>query len=327
MLVSPLKNNFQLSLIILLGVSLLLWILSFNFENSPNFAITNNILYDALFLNIQSVFAKRFIVFLCITIGAFMINYLAINEEIISKNNYLPAFLYILFGFSACSATYIEPALVANLVLIPAIYFIISTYRTEGVLTPFYNAGLFLGIVLFLNTYFIFLLPVAFIALFIMRSYVWREWLIMLIGILTPIYLFMMLCYLNNEGVFKFWNILQLSIQITSIPSFSEYYIPFLFLTGFTAMLAIINYVSKGFGNKIKTTKTKYILMWFLFISFFLGFYNQKNELFFLPSIIPLSIIIGDYLGEIKQLKIANTLLFLIISSFLVVFCHALKII
>jgi hypothetical protein len=50
------------------------------------------------------------------------------------------------------------------------------------------------------------------------------------------------------------------------------------------------------------------------------------SDMILLPCIIPLSIIIGDYISEIKQLKIANTLLVLFLGSFTIIYLHALGI-
>ena len=46
-----------------------------------------------------------------------------------------------------------------------------------------------------------------------------------------------------------------------------------------------------------------------------------------LSSMIPLSILLGDYISEIRQLKIANTLLVLFMGTFVVVYFYALGII
>ena len=95
-------------------------------------------------------------------------------------------------------------------------------------------------------------------------------------------------------------------------------------ITVFIAGLAIFHYLNKGMGGKIKIIKIKYVILWLLFLSLFIMFYKPTSDMILTPCIIPLSIIMGDYLSEIKQLKIANTLLFLFISGFAIIYCHAL---
>ncbi len=326
MFVATLKSNFQTSLVVLLVLCLLLWGLSFQFVavSSVETQGYQHILFDFLFKDNMSAFNKHLIVLGSIVLGAVMINFLTITQEIASKTNYLPAFLYILFGFSASVNGTIEPVLIANLCLLPALFFIINAYREENVLSPFFNAGLFLGLSTFFYTFYVFLFPVVFIALMIMRSFNWREWLMLLIGILSPLYLYTAICYLENESLFKAWYILQENLSSAQLPVLSEYYSLYLLIIVFVFVLSIIFYLNKGFGNKIKTTKSKFILLWMLVAGLVSIAYTKQTDMIFLPFIISLSILLGDYLAEIKQLKIANTLLFLIIAGFLIIYTHAL---
>ena len=326
MFVATLKNSFQTSLVVLLVLCLLLWGLSFQFVtvSSAETQGYQHILFDFLFSGQISAFSTHLIILASIVFGAAMINFLTITQEIASKTNYLPAFLYILFGFSASVNGAIEPVLVANLCLLPALFFIINAYRQENILSPFFNAGLFLGLSTFFYTFYVFLFPVVFIALLIMRSFNWREWLMLLIGILSPLYLYTAICYLENEPLLKAWFILQQNLSSAQLPALSEYYSLYLFIVVFVFVLSIVFYLNKGFGNKIKTTKSKFILLWMLVAGIICIAYTKQTDMIFLPFIISLSVLLGDYLGEIKQLKIANTLLFLIIAGFLIIYSHAL---
>ena len=78
------------------------------------------------------------------------------------------------------------------------------------------------------------------------------------------------------------------------------------------------------FGGKVKTQKTKYILLWMFALCLLMMFFEQMSDMILLPCIVPLSIIIGDYIAEIKQIKIANTLLVLFFGGFVVIYLHAL---
>jgi hypothetical protein len=56
-------------------------------------------------------------------------------------------------------------------------------------------------------------------------------------------------------------------------------------------------------------------------------FFEQVSDMILLPCIIPLSIFIGDYLSELKKLKIANTIMVLFIVSFSLIYLHAIGVI
>ena len=326
MFVAPLKNNIQASVIILTVVGFSLWGISFAFSNTPAAQYTEDehVLFNLFFNNQTSLFTTKMITLLSILLGAFFVNFLTINQEISSKTNYIPSFLYIIFGFSSSTHQNMEPILIANLMLLPGIYFLISGYKQDVALSSFFKAGLCLGLASFFYMYYIFLFPIAFITISILRAFNWREWLVLLLGLTVPLYFYININYLNNNNTFGAFGLLKNNITPLQKPVISEYYILFFIVTIFMVILAILNYFNKGFGNKIKTIKTKYVLIWLLLLSLFIVFYKQTTDMIFLPCIIPISIICGDYLSEIKKLKIANTLLFLFMSGFAIIYCHAL---
>lgn len=326
MFVAPLKNNIQASLLILLMVSFGLWAGSFMFPHSSNINPLNNehVLFHFLFYKKTSYLFTQLITLGSILLGAFFVNFLVVDQEITSKTNYLPAFFYILFAFAQAKIQVIEPTLIANLLLLPAINFLIIGYRQETALTSYFKAGLFFGLASFFYIYYLLLFPIAFIAIYIFRAFNWREWFILFIGIVTPLYFYFNINYLINSKNSGPLSVFKNNLSHFEKPIISEYYLVFFVITVFITGLAIFHYLNKGMGGKIKTIKTKYVIIWLLFLSLFIVFYKQTSDMILTPCIIPLSIIMGDYLSEIKQLKIANTLLFLFISGFAIIYCHAL---
>src|ERR1700752_3383112 len=102
MIVGPLKNNGQLSVIILSVICVALWLNTSIFSsglsiysNSPE-----HIAYHFLFNHFPSFWFNQIMKLLVILGGAILLNLLVISQEITQKNNYLPAFFYILFAFS-----------------------------------------------------------------------------------------------------------------------------------------------------------------------------------------------------------------------------------
>lgn len=328
MFIAPLKNNIQSSLIILSITSFSLWGCSFLFSSTGiNMANDEGILpILRFFTNTFSPFIVQLISFLTVVIGALFLNFVTISQEITTKTNYLPAFLYILFAFSSTTKNNLQPLLVANLFILPALYFLISSYRQAVALSAFYKAGFFLGIASFFYTPYIIVFPIAFIAILLFKSFNWREWVVLSFGLITPVYFYITLNYLTTSSNPPAFEFLKNNITNFQKPIISEYYILYNLFTVIVLFLAIFHYFNKGLGNKIKTVKIKYVILWMLLLSIVLMFNKQTSDMVFLPSIIPLSIIIGDYLSEIKKLKIANTLLLLLIGGFLLIYCHALGI-
>lgn len=329
MIVGPLKNNIQLSIIILLTLCVGLWINAFVFTNHNIAPVSHkeDILYYLFFDNTSSYILKQIISLFTILLGAFFVNFLTINQEITSKTNFLPSFFYILFAFSSTTSNTIEPILIANLFVLPSLYFLMNSYREEKALSEFFKAGLFMGLASFFYIHYIYLFPVCIIALMILRAFNWREWTVLIIGLLAPLYVYICISYLTNNSVFDELSLMKNTLLNFQKPLISEYYLVFLFVLVILFIFSLFHYFNKGFGGKIKTQKTKFILLWMLVFCFIMVFFEQSTEILLLPCIVPFSIIIGDYLAEIKQLKIANTLLVLFMAGFVIVYLHILGVI
>lgn len=329
MIVGPLKNNAQLSVITLLIVCVGLWINSFLFANHsvPDINHQEDILYHLFFDGSVSSRGQQIISLFAIMLGALLLNFITISQEITSKINFLPSFIYILFAFTFSNNYAAEPVLIANLFALPALYYLIKSYREEQALSEFFTSGVLMGLASFFYIHYIYLFPICFVALVILRAFNWREWCVLSIGLLTPLYGYLSLSYLSNNSVADELHLMKLSLTVVKTPIISEYYLVFLLVLIILLVLALFNYISKGFGTKIKSQKTKFILLWMCLFCLLMVFFEHPSDDLLLPCIIPLSIIIGDYLAEIKQLKIANTLLVLFMGGFAIVYLHILGVI
>jgi hypothetical protein len=329
MIVGPLKSNIQASLFIVLLLCIGAWSCTFSFTNINTEQINyrEHILYSFFLKAHFSFMMNQIITLLVVLMGAIFVNFLVIEQEITSKTNYLPSFFYILFAFSATTKSAVEPLLVSNLFILPALYFLINSYRKDYALMDVFKAGIFMGLTSFFCIHYIIAFPLMFIALSIFRPFNWREWSIMLIGLITPLYIYISICYLVTNNAFEVFGMIKEAISSLQKLIISEYYIPFILMSVITFVLAFFHYLSKGFGGKVKTQKTKYVLLWMLLFCLLMVFFEQVSDMILLPCIIPLSIFIGDYLAEIKQLKIANTLLVLFMGAFTIIYLHALTII
>jgi hypothetical protein len=329
MIVGPLKNNIQASILMLLLVAFSAWIFTFYFVN-PSPLDSNNdehILFTLIFDSGHSFIFNQICTLLIILMGAFFINFIAIEQDIVAKTNYLPAFFYIIIAFSANTKTVIQPSLTANLFILPAMYFLINSYRKDNVITDVFKAGLFMGISSFFCIHYILAFPLTVISLIILRSFNWREWAVLFIGIVTPLYVYLCVCYLTSPNAFLIFDKMAMALNSIQQPLLSEYYIGFILMIAAIFVFAMFRYLAKGFGGKIKTQKTKYILIWMLLLSFVTVFFEQNSDMILLPCIIPLSILLGDYIAELKPLKFANTFIVLLMGGFLVIYLHLLNVI
>lgn len=329
MIVGPLKSNLQVSIITLILLCAIAWIGTFAYVKLDSSAVNykEHILFYYIFGEGISFTLNQIITLIVILTGAFFVNFLCIEQEITSKTNYLPAFFYILLAFSSTTKNIIEPILIANLFVLPSLYFLISSYRQDYALAEFFKAGLFMGLASFFCIHYIVVFPLSFISLIIFRPFNWREWSVLLLGLITPLYIYLGICYLTIEDYLAVFSMMKEATSSIQKPIVSEYYFGFIFITILTFVFGLIRYLGKGFGGKVKTQKTKYVLLWMLLFCLVIMLFEQVSDMILLPCIIPLSIFIGDYLAEVKQLKVANTLLIIFLGAFTIIYLHALEII
>lgn len=329
MVVGPLKNSLQSALLVLIPCCLLFFVLSVWAMPSSvpyNKLYPQHILYNYIDFRLHAEWLIQLFNVLIVLAGALMVNFLAIRHEVTGKNNYLPAFLYALFAFSINTNAFVHPALLANLFVLVALHFYLETYRADHALSELFKAAFFMGLAPFFYTNYLLLLPFCFMMLTILRPFQWRDWALSLLAFSLPLYFFMGLSYLVGQDIWRIFSAFRETIGAFQLPVISEYYYPFLAMSLLLFILALAAYLGKGFGSRIKTQKARYVLLWMALLMG-INIFGNDSDFVFITCSIPLSILVGDYLSELRQLKIANTLLFLLLAGYGIIYLHKLSII
>jgi len=319
--VGPLKKGLRVALPVIIIFFLvfqclpLFWVSSLKSVDSRNIFYT---LIQGCFNAYPAVFSINF---LCIAFGAMLISVFTVKHEIVDKQNYIPAFLYIFFCALTLNKNLAHPALFANIFILLALNEITDSYRQENVLSRIFNAAFYTCLAFFFYINYAFFILLFFVTLSILRPFNWKEWVISLVGFFSVLFMYACVGYLANYDFSEFFiNVGELLVFFQK-PSISEYFYPLFISIWILLGLAIFKYISGGAGGTIKTQKTMSLVYWFLVLSV-INFFSKNNSSFFpvIASVIPLSILLGDYFFNIKQLKIANTLFFFLLASGAVLF-------
>lgn len=156
----------------------------FNAFNASALHITNlldaDLTPNANWLNIS-------LVVILLTINAVLINFTFNSHEFYDRNTYLPSLLYILIAGFFPLSIYVNGELLAQTFLILAINQLFIIRQNEDAKKWVFNTALFIGFAYAFNpVYFIFLL-VLFIVLFNIRPFVFREFILGIIGFFIPV--------------------------------------------------------------------------------------------------------------------------------------------
>lgn len=295
-------------------------------------AVENNN-YPNLFYNYfaNKITSKFFIVIInyaFILLGGFLVNIITINQEIVDKSNFFPVFIYIVLCSTSINAFQITPQAFTNVFILYSIYKLLDTYRKENVLNHLFLAAFWLSLSAYITISSIICFPLFFIILLILRPFYWRDWVISILGFITPIFVFECISYLSDYSLWYFLSATSLYFKSFKLPAFSEYYLPLSAFLLFLLLFSILSSFAKGFGNTVKKQRAKFILLWILFFSsfgFFAGGSNSSNII--LTFAFPLSFFIGDFLYQLKDIKITNTILTVFLLCVALIFLAQYKII
>ena len=186
------------------------------------------------------------------------------NLRMFPKLYFIPALCYLLLTSLYPLWNNITPALLVNFFIIWLFSLLAKMYTTSESKSLIYNIGFLTGLITFIYAPAFFLVPVAFFALALLRAFRLNEWMILLIGILTPAYLLASVLFLNDK----------LSRFLTFLPHFHPHLLnmgnqtPLLIAICASAIFIISGVVAwqANIGRMIIQTRRCWSLLFLLFL-------------------------------------------------------------
>lgn len=317
-----LRTSRSSSPLMLIGIVLLLGVLflpSFQHSVATPDATREGVLFSTFHALSQHtlyspLLAMAFVILIVVFQGRISQKYI-----LISNRNYLTGLLFVALCSSIAELKTFAPVYPAALLLILALSRFINSYRREGDSKEYFEGSLYIGLAgMFYPPSIIFIVS-AWIALILFRSFRWREWVFVFLGIGTP-YLFLASYYfltghnllLGTKPFFAY------SIQHTN----KLFDIPQMVYMGFVVLLILAaSFYSNRRVNaqKVQTSKS-YSLFFYVFL-ICIGAY------FFIPGVgkeiivitcIPLAFLLALYFSEVKRNWLVDVVFDLIIIGSIV---------
>lgn len=137
--------------------------------------------------NALPLFSSSLLAGIFICLNAVLLNYVFNTFDFFDRLNYLPSFFYVLLVFLFPISFHFCEDLMAHTFFILSLYQLLRIQQNEDARNLSFLAGLFLGIsVTFLPEYIVLLLALYF-TIFTIRPFVFREFLLPLLGIAFPL--------------------------------------------------------------------------------------------------------------------------------------------
>ena len=227
--------------------------------------------------------------FILLYLQASLFNRICNELKMLPKPNFLPAMSYLLITSLFPEWNYFSAPLIINLFLIWIFYKMTNLYNTPKPVASIFNIGMILGVVTLLYQPAIVFVLLLLLALFIMRPFRIREWLIGLLGISAPYYFLILILYFRNE---LHWN------QVLPTISFRLPAMPSSLAVTFSILLLVVPFIIGGIFvqnnlNKmlIQGRKNWSLLLLFLIMSLLIIVVNggENNYVNWALSVMPLA--------------------------------------
>ena len=234
---------------------------------------------------------------------AFIWNAFINRNNILKQSSNFPAFFFVLLASCKSSLVGFYPSLLASFFLMLAIRRLAAGYKKEKALSEVFDAGIFVGIAS------LFYLPVAvfvlflWIAILIMRSLMWREWVAALIGFILPFGFTLAYHYLfYTPELFWYTKLVAVISNYRLHWSFNWHEWMLILII---VPLCIASYwllVNKMAENIVKTQKIWSLMLWYTFFaSLSVVISPQRDAHSLIIFVMPVSLIFSNYFLKTKS--------------------------
>ena len=235
---------------------------------------------------------------------AILISFTINQSELFSKNQYLPALIYVLAMSLINEHHVINPIIIANLFLVLAIYMLFKIYRQIPCKNLIFKSSCLIMIASVFYLPYLLFFPLPWIILSIIRPFETREWLMPIVSLFIVAF-YVALINEIHPSFFKLNNLYNIS-ALESISINYSIIIKFVFwlmIFGcFTSLIMLLKLNIKSTNRFRKLTLLLLsVFLIFIAISFFNYFYYFNLSIIILLSAIPVSLLLPFTLIHMKR--------------------------
>lgn len=142
-------------------------------------------LWNIPFQDLGVIISKTILIFI-LSVNAIFLNYIYNKHDFFERNTYLPSLIYLLIVCFFPMSIDLNGDLFAHLFIILALHELLNIKQADDCRHTAFNAGLFIGLATTMNPVFLYFLPVFSLSLLSIRTFVFREHILAIIGFIIP---------------------------------------------------------------------------------------------------------------------------------------------
>ena len=324
-MINQFRSLNPLNILLLAGVGILLrlgvfWQLpeKVNFEFIEPFA---RFLIDIPLENAFPPYLNVLIALVLTLIQALIFNKIINGYNVLGKQTFLPALLYVTATSLFVPFVLLTPTLVCNFIVLWMIEKFLSIYRRDEVRSVMYDLGMMVALGTLIYFPFMAMMPLLWISLLIFRPFSWREWLAGIIGFIT-IFFFLAVYYFWNDSLSQFYNIwLPLATPFPVVFHINWYDYLVLIPVAMILILGIFQLRSNFFKSFVQTRKS-FQLLFFMLVLGLISFYLKSDfrVYHFLLCAPPVAVMMAYYFVQAGKKRWIYEGLYLLLVGFIVYF-------
>ncbi|XZF16075.1 hypothetical protein ACTHGU_08045 [Chitinophagaceae bacterium MMS25-I14] len=179
----------------------------------PDYYLYGRVLKFFGFFFGASAFAWTFSAIILLFCQALYVNAIAVRHRLFYKPTYIPAFCYIMLCSLSPDFGYFSDPLLVNWCLLAGLDVMLMFSQPTHPRTHIFNAGFIFSLAVLLQFPAIFLFLLLAVALLLLRSFNIGEWMVALLGFISPVYFFAGILFLADQlHHFLNWPVLGISL-------------------------------------------------------------------------------------------------------------------
>ena len=243
-----------------------------------------------------------------IFLDAVLLNYSIVTNKTIKMPSYIISLVCVLFSLPLIHLNdYLD--ITISLILLTLTYNeIISLGDSTKARVGIFKSGFFIGIITLINFNFLSFYFIAFVSLIYYSQFTWKNLLAQILGLIYPSLIFYACYFLGYEiSLYRFFD---------NTPYYFSNYTIYLLITFFFLILSMKE-LYHNYYRKTEKAKKAFNILFMISTLILIQTIVFKNLKFVYFSIIPLTVIVANYLIYIKHKKVRTFLLGLLIITFM----------
>ena len=189
---------------------------------------------------------------------AYSLYWLNIRFEVIGKRTVYISFLFSVLALTPLGFHTVHPGMLGGVFLLISLVFLFFIYHHNQTQAYLFNAGLFWGLSILVYPPFLAMLPLYLLGARFVRYTRGRDFILLITGLLTPVWIWVAFSYLSGEINFQWLSVLQWAeLRKTWPPEFPGRPLLWYLLIGFIGLVLLLNLnlfrVKKDVGRRVLT--------------------------------------------------------------------------